>query len=404
MPTVAEELAALRAKGSVKAYANNLTEKTSSGGFAALSTPEAEEAALRAKRECDKLGSIRAKEILSRGSKGAAEASAAQAAQLAAARREELERKAEASEILKKGGSGYSRELEYTMNQAGKKKAEWEKKNEAKKLLNRGGASTSDVRNGGGEETVAVTTAAAVVAPKSFATTVGTKANDDDVSKLKEGEVDDDDDDVMPELETSLPTKTTTVNANDTNYNDTEPEAEAGGGRLVTNRQEKKIRKMMMRLGMRPVPGIARMTLKVGGGRGYFFIDRPDVFFGGGGGGKVDTYVVFGEARQGGGGGGNGSAQATSSSAKAQQAHIAVANATASSPSSGAGTTMPNVMDKDENNISSLATDDAVDEDGVDAKDVDLVMSQASCSRVKAVAALKESDGDLVNAIMALTT
>ena len=48
--------------------------------------------------------------------------------------------------------------------------------------------------------------------------------------------------------------------------------------------------------------------------------------------------------------------------------------------------------------------DDAVDDSGVEAKDIELVMSQASCSRTKAVAALKENDGDLVNAIMSLTT
>lgn len=48
--------------------------------------------------------------------------------------------------------------------------------------------------------------------------------------------------------------------------------------------------------------------------------------------------------------------------------------------------------------------DEVVDESGVEAKDIELVMSQASCSRSKAVNALKDNDGDLVNAIMSLTT
>lgn len=39
-----------------------------------------------------------------------------------------------------------------------------------------------------------------------------------------------------------------------------------------------------------------------------------------------------------------------------------------------------------------------VDETGVDAKDIDLVMQQVGCSRAKAVRVLKESDGDLINA------
>ena len=36
-------------------------------------------------------------------------------------------------------------------------------------------------------------------------------------------------------------------------------------------------------------------------------------------------------------------------------------------------------------------------------EDVELVMSQASCSRSEAVKALRANDGDIVNAIMELT-
>ncbi len=44
-----------------------------------------------------------------------------------------------------------------------------------------------------------------------------------------------------------------------------------------------------------------------------------------------------------------------------------------------------------------------VDESGVEAKDVELVMTQAGVSRAKAVKALKTADGDIVSAIMELT-
>lgn len=47
--------------------------------------------------------------------------------------------------------------------------------------------------------------------------------------------------------------------------------------------------------------------------------------------------------------------------------------------------------------------DDDVDESGVEPKDVELVMAQASVSRAMAVKALKTNDGDIVNAIMELT-
>jgi len=65
-------------------------------------------------------------------SNAAAQASTAHAAQLTAKKREDLVKKAQASDILKKGGSagGYSQVMEHTLSQTGKKKAEWERKNE----------------------------------------------------------------------------------------------------------------------------------------------------------------------------------------------------------------------------------------------------------------------------------
>lgn len=44
-----------------------------------------------------------------------------------------------------------------------------------------------------------------------------------------------------------------------------------------------------------------------------------------------------------------------------------------------------------------------VDESGVEAKDIELVMTQANVSRARAVKALKASSGDIVSAIMELT-
>lgn len=44
-----------------------------------------------------------------------------------------------------------------------------------------------------------------------------------------------------------------------------------------------------------------------------------------------------------------------------------------------------------------------VDESGLEGKDIELVMQQASVSRKKAVKALKENDNDIVNSIMALS-
>jgi len=48
--------------------------------------------------------------------------------------------------------------------------------------------------------------------------------------------------------------------------------------------------------------------------------------------------------------------------------------------------------------------EEEVDETGVEPHDIDLVMTQAGVSRSKAVKALKTHDGDIVGAIMELTT
>lgn len=47
--------------------------------------------------------------------------------------------------------------------------------------------------------------------------------------------------------------------------------------------------------------------------------------------------------------------------------------------------------------------EEEVDAEGVEDKDIELVMTQASVSRNKAIKALKENDNDIVNSIMALS-
>lgn len=50
------------------------------------------------------------------------------------------------------------------------------------------------------------------------------------------------------------------------------------------------------------------------------------------------------------------------------------------------------------------AEDGEVDESGIEPKDIELVMSQVSCSRAKAVSALKSNNNDIVEAIMQLSS
>ena len=155
------------------------------------------------------------------------------------------------------------------------------------------------------------------------------------------------------------------------------------------NRAEKKARKMMTKLGMRPVPGVLRVTVKKSKNV-LFVIAKPDVFKSA----TSDTYVVFGEAKS----------EDTSGAGAAAQAAAA---AKLRQPQGADYPSMPNVPDVTKPSAAAKAApevEEAVDESGVESKDIDLVMTQAGCSRAKAVKALKENDGDLVNAIMSLTT
>merc|ERR1712107_857465 len=86
-----------------------------------------------------------------------------------------------------------------------------------------------------------------------------------------------------------------------------------------------------------------------------------------------------------------------------QQAQMKVAEqfnaAEASAPNEigGSGTTGHAAIPEEDDE------DEEVDETGVEAKDIELVMSQANVSRGKAVKALKNNENDIVNAIMELT-
>eukprot|EP00429_Kryptoperidinium_foliaceum_P056680 CAMPEP_0176084794 /NCGR_PEP_ID=MMETSP0120_2-20121206/42434_1 /TAXON_ID=160619 /ORGANISM="Kryptoperidinium foliaceum, Strain CCMP 1326" /LENGTH=170 /DNA_ID=CAMNT_0017418601 /DNA_START=69 /DNA_END=577 /DNA_ORIENTATION=- len=153
-------------------------------------------------------------------------------------------------------------------------------------------------------------------------------------------------DDEMPNLETA---------------EDSKDGAAAGGGKQ--NRAEKKSRKAVGKLGLKPVPGIMRVCIKKGKNL-LFVIGKPEVHKAQ----NSDTYIVFGEARL-----EDLSAQAQASAA--QQFTQAAAGGEGEgdkSAESGAA------------KIEEVEDDGEVDESGVEAKDIELVMSQVQCSRAKA--------------------
>mmetsp|Transcript_67776 Transcript_67776/g.174678 ORF Transcript_67776/g.174678 Transcript_67776/m.174678 type:complete len:183 (-) Transcript_67776:22-570(-) len=154
--------------------------------------------------------------------------------------------------------------------------------------------------------------------------------------------------------------------------------AGAGGERGKQNRSEKKSRKAVEKLGMKPVPGIVRVTVKKSKNI-LFVISKPDVHKST----NSDTYIVFGEAKI-----EDLSAQAQASAA--QQFMKAA----------------PEAGDEEKNEAPAIeeVEDGDVDESGIEPKDIELVMSQVQCTRAKAVAALRANNSDIVEAIMQLSS
>merc|ERR1712057_28839 len=157
--------------------------------------------------------------------------------------------------------------------------------------------------------------------------------------------VDDDEstDDDMPEME--------------------DTEEDAAGGKGKQSRSEKKSRKAMQKLGMKPVPGIVRVTVKKSKNI-LFVIKEPDVFKTNDSNPKgPQTFIVFGKA------------EIEDLSQQATNAAVEQFKAPAGADVSKVTETVEEV-DGDED-----GDEDAAD---LDESDIELVVKQAGVSRAKA--------------------
>ncbi|KAI9674584.1 MAG: GAL4 enhancer protein [Trizodia sp. TS-e1964] len=171
----------------------------------------------------------------------------------------------------------------------------------------------------------------------------------------------------------------------------------SGGTAIVHSRNEKKARKAIGKLGLKHVPGITRVTLRRPKNI-LFVINNPEVYRSP----TSNTWIIFGEAK----------IEDLNSQVQADAAqHLVNAEASNAGHSEhdghdhsrhehSKGKSSGRAIEKKEEE-----EDDGeeVDDSGLETKDIELVMSQASVSRSKAVKALKENDNDIVNSIMALS-
>merc|ERR1712222_124193 len=195
---------------------------------------------------------------------------------------------------------------------------------------------------------------------------------------------DSDDDDDIPELE-----ETGEDGAAETETAKTEVAEKPA----KQNRSEKKTRKAMLKLGMKSVSGVLRVTVKKSENI-LFVISKPDVFKSP----VSDTYVIFGEAK----------IEDLSAQAAQQQAEKFTPNTnfeqTAAEGDAADATAEVETETTETVTDDKEAAGDEADEEGVEQRDIELVMQQASVTRAQAVKALKDNSNDIVNAIMDLSS
>jgi nascent polypeptide-associated complex subunit alpha len=194
---------------------------------------------------------------------------------------------------------------------------------------------------------------------------------DDDkvkVEEIQEGVHSDDDDERIPPLES---------------------DAASAGGKL--NKNEKKARKAIAKLGLKPVTGVNRVTVKKAQDI-LFIIAKPEIFKTPG----SDTYVIFGEAK----------IENLSNNQLATKVKEVIENRDGAGVESAPEATQdvaPVVAEPQAVKVEEVKDDEPVDESGINATDIELLMTQSNVSRARAVKALKATNGDIVNAIMQLT-
>eukprot|EP01118_Nematostelium_gracile_P008624 TRINITY_DN2858_c0_g1_i2.p2 TRINITY_DN2858_c0_g1~~TRINITY_DN2858_c0_g1_i2.p2 ORF type:complete len:206 (-),score=75.43 TRINITY_DN2858_c0_g1_i2:133-750(-) len=157
-------------------------------------------------------------------------------------------------------------------------------------------------------------------------------------------------------------------------------------GKGKQSRSEKKSRKAITKLGMKPVSGIIRVTVKKSKNI-LFVISKPDVYKSP----ASETYVIFGEAK-------------IEDLSNSSAINAAKKFERESGDADKEDEEIPDLIESTNTGAAKITDDgEAVDETGLEAKDIELVMSQASVSRPVAVKALKKNPGDIVAAIMELT-
>jgi len=157
---------------------------------------------------------------------------------------------------------------------------------------------------------------------------------------------------------------------------------------VEANKEEDEVKacKAMPIMDLRKAPGIVRATIKKSKNI-LFVINNPDVY-------KIpatETHIIFGAAKM------------EDLSQNAQMEAASKFTAKADPPLSRTTKKKQDLNTIEEVAIPEDEVDEEIDDDGLDTKDIELVMSQANVHKSRAIKALRNSGNDVVNAIMELT-
>jgi nascent polypeptide-associated complex subunit alpha len=155
------------------------------------------------------------------------------------------------------------------------------------------------------------------------------------------------------------------------------------------NRGEKKCRKALLKLGMKQLTGITRVTLKKRDGL-IFVINDPEVLKSGS---NDNSYAVFGELKL-----EDPNSRLTTNEAKKFGEGAAKEGAAAVTEIKPTAEGAKEEEKKPEDDGVPLS------EEGLTVNHIDMVMQHANCSRNTAIRVLREANDDMVAAVMKLTT
>ncbi|KAI0119091.1 hypothetical protein F4814DRAFT_438810 [Daldinia grandis] len=197
----------------------------------------------------------------------------------------------------------------------------------------------------------------------------------------------------VEELPDEEPKKVSVEEHDDDDSSDSEIEVGEGGASgstaVVHSRNEKKARKAIEKLHLTRVTGITRVTLRRPKNI-LFVINNPEVYKSP----NSNTYIVFGEAKIEDLNSAAQQAAAQSLAASGGEHDHAGHDHSHGEPSKAVEDAEEKKDDDDD--------DEEVDAEGLEDKDIELVMTQANVKRNKAIKALKENDNDIRSAALKL--